>query len=171
MATRFAFPFPRLLRPLVRGLLRLMALTVTVFSLTACAMFSGFSLMSDHECMARVMYFESNRSSEEGMLAVGTVVMNRVEHPDFPNTVCGVIGQRNQFADGVLARPMNEKGPSALAANVAGRVLAGARHPGVRGAKYFHTAGLRFPYNNMHYTLVAGGNAFYIKSRHRPAWL
>ncbi len=28
---------------------------------------------------------------------------------------------------------------------------------------YFHTAGLHFPYKNMHYTMVAGGNAFYVK--------
>ena len=34
--------------------------------------------------MTRVMYFESNRSSAEGMLAVGTVVMNRVESASFP---------------------------------------------------------------------------------------
>ena len=34
--------------------------------------------------MTRVMYFESNRSSAEGMLAVGTVVMNRVEFEQVP---------------------------------------------------------------------------------------
>ena len=28
---------------------------------------------------------------------------------------------------------------------------------------FFHTAGLHFPYRNMHYILVAGGNAFYEK--------
>jgi len=34
---------------------------------------------------------------------------------------------------------------------------------------FFHTAGLRFPYKNMHYVLQAGGNAFYEKRsrRHR----
>ena len=44
--------------------------------LGACA--SRAPMMSAHECMARVMYFESNRTSEEGMVAVGTVGMNRV---------------------------------------------------------------------------------------------
>jgi len=33
----------------------------------------------------------------------------------------------------------------------------------VGNAQFFHTAGLTFPYNNMHYVLVAGGNAFYEK--------
>jgi spore germination cell wall hydrolase CwlJ-like protein len=160
-----------LARPLLRGLFRFAVLALVASGLSACLSFGNFSLLSPQECLARVMYFESNRSSEEGMLAVGTVVMNRVEHPDFPNTICGVIGQPNQFADGVLIRPMNEKGPSALAAWTATRILNGERHPGVRGAKYFHTAGLRFSYGNMHYVLEAGGLEFYIKSRNRPAWL
>jgi spore germination cell wall hydrolase CwlJ-like protein len=42
-------------------------------------------------------------------------------------------------------------------------VLAGERHPMVQNAKFFHTAGLNFPYPNMHYVLKAGGNAFYEK--------
>jgi len=109
------------------------------------------------------MYFESNRSSEEGMYAVGTVVMNRMADPRYPKTVCGVVGQKNQFAPGVMSKPMKEGRPAQLAGKVADSVLAGARHPGVRQAKHFHTAGLRFPYNNMHYVLEAGGNEFYEK--------
>ena len=97
------------------------------------------------------------------MLAVGTVVMNRVHDPKFPSTVCGVVGQRNQFAPGVLYKPMKEGRSHALARQVAERVLAGARHPGVRNAKFFHTQGYSFPYNNMHYVLNAGGNSFYEK--------
>jgi spore germination cell wall hydrolase CwlJ-like protein len=111
----------------------------------------------------RAMYFESNRSSPEGMLAVGTVVMNRVGSRGYPKTVCGVVGQKNQFAQGVLYKPMKEKRSVALVASVADQVLAGARHPGVRSAQHFHTAGMRFPYGNMHYVLEAGGNEFYEK--------
>lgn len=115
------------------------------------------------ECLVRAMYFESNRSSASGMLAVGTVVMNRVESSRFDNTICGVVGAPNQFASGVLTRPMTEPRPVALASSVADRILKGERHPGVRSAKFFHQAGLRFPYGNMRYVLEAGGNAFYIK--------
>ena len=114
--------------------------------------------------MTRVMYFESNRSSADGMLAVGTVVMNRVGDPKFPHTVCGVVGQPNQFAPGVLWLPMHEGRGLNLARQMAGRVLAGARHAEVGTAEYFHTAGYTFPYDNMHYVAVAGGNAFYWKS-------
>lgn len=118
----------------------------------------------ERECLMRAMYFESNRSSSEGMLAVGTVVMNRVESTRFPNSVCGVVGAPRQFASGVLSRPMTEPASEARAASIADRVLSGERHPGVRTAKFFHQAGLRFNYGNMHYVLEAGGNEFYIKS-------
>ena len=42
-------------------------------------------------------------------------------------------------------------------------VLKGERKAKLKNTMYFHTAGLRFPYKNMHYTMVAGGNAFYEK--------
>lgn len=114
----------------------------------------------EQDCMARAMYFESNRSSREGMIAVGSVVMNRVRSGKYPRTVCGVVGQRNQFAPGVLTRRMDGRG-EALAREAARAVLAGERHPGIGNAMFFHQAGLRFGYDNMHYVAVAGGNAFY----------
>ncbi len=120
-------------------------------------------------CLMRAMYFESIRSSRDGLLAVGTVVMNRVESPKFPSSVCRVVGQPKQFAPGVLSRKM--RGNKEELATLADAILAGKRHPGVKRAKFFHTAGLRFPYKNMHYVLVAGGNAFYEKrsrGRRRP---
>lgn len=115
---------------------------------------------SERECLVRAMYFESNRSSEDGLLAVGTVVMNRVNSPKYPDTICGVVGQKNQFARGVLTRPMNPRDVGKAEA-VADRVLQGERHKKVGRAMHFHQAGLRFSYKNMHYVTVAGGNAFY----------
>jgi spore germination cell wall hydrolase CwlJ-like protein len=139
------------------------AILMLVPALAGCAIFSPFARLSPRDCMTRVMYFESNRSSEEGMLAVGTVVMNRLADPKYPKSVCAVVGQKNQFADGVLWKPMKEKSSMARATRVADAVLAGNRHPGAYRAKHFHTAGLRFPYNNMYYVLEAGGNEFYEK--------
>jgi spore germination cell wall hydrolase CwlJ-like protein len=145
---------------------RALALATAIASLSllgGCAVFSPFAMLSPTECMTRVMYFESNRSSAEGMLAVGTVVMNRLNDRKFPNSVCGVVGQSNQFAPGVLWKPMKEGRSKALAHQMASRVLGGERHPGVQNAKFFHTQGYSFPYTNMHYVLNAGGNSFYEK--------
>jgi spore germination cell wall hydrolase CwlJ-like protein len=148
-----------------KALLRMAALVVAASSLGGCSFLGmnfGMAQMSEKECLMRAMYFESNRSSTEGMLAVGTVVMNRKADSRYPKTVCGVVGQKNQFAQGVLTRRMTDSG-AVLASQMADQVMRGARHPGVRNAQHFHTAGLRFPYNNMHYVLEAGGNEFYEK--------
>ena len=120
-------------------------------------------VMSSEECLARAMYFESNRSSPEGMIAVGTVVMNRVESGKYPKSVCGVVGQKNQFAPGVMTKPMG-KGRD-LAMTTARKVLRGQRHRAVEKAMFFHTAGYSYPYSNMHYLTIQGGNAFYEKRK------
>lgn len=148
-----------------KAVLRAAALVVAATSLGGCSFLGlnfGMAQLSEKECLMRAMYFESNRSSSEGMLAVGTVVMNRLGDNRYPKSVCGVVGQKNQFAQGVLTKKMTDSG-AVLAAQVADQVLRGARHPGVQNAQHFHTAGLRFPYNNMHYVLEAGGNEFYEK--------
>lgn len=42
-------------------------------------------------CLAKNAYFEARNQSLLSQIAVSQVVMNRVQHEDFPNTVCGVV--------------------------------------------------------------------------------
>jgi spore germination cell wall hydrolase CwlJ-like protein len=116
----------------------------------------------DKECLERAMFFESNRSSRDGMVAVGTVVMNRLRSGNHGSTICQVVGEPGQFAPGVMTRPMNSRAMPDVE-EAADAVLKGERKAKLKNTMYFHTAGLRFPYKNMHYTMVAGGNAFYEK--------
>ncbi|RWE34860.1 MAG: cell wall hydrolase [Mesorhizobium sp.] len=116
----------------------------------------------DRECLERAMFFESNRSSRDGMIAVGTVVMNRLRSGNHGSTICEVVGEPGQFAPGVMTRPMNSRAMPDVE-EAADAVLKGERKAKLKNTMYFHTAGLRFPYKNMHYTMVAGGNAFYEK--------
>lgn len=116
----------------------------------------------DRECLQRAISFESHRSSREGMIGVGTVVMNRLKSGKHGDTICEVVGAPRQFAPGVLTRPMNSKALPDVA-EAADAVLRGERHPKMKDAMFFHTAGLKFKYDNMHYVAVAGGNAFYEK--------
>ncbi len=118
---------------------------------------------ADRECLARAMYFESNRTDEDGMLAVGTVVMNRLDSPKYPGSICEVVGQKRQFAPGALTKPVREA-DLARVERVADAVLSGQRHEKVGPAMHFHTAGLTFKYTNMHYVALAGGNTFYEKT-------
>jgi spore germination cell wall hydrolase CwlJ-like protein len=137
--------------------------------LSACASGGSYRPMGytnvdprEQACMARAMFFESRRDSVDGMLGVGTVVMNRVASPNYPDTVCEVVGQKNQFAPGVLTRPMDGGGRD-LAFRAAYSVLKGQRLREVGRSMFFHTAGYSFGYDNMHYLAIAGGNAFYEK--------
>ena len=114
------------------------------------------------DCMARAMYFESIQSSRDGLVAVGSVVMNRVESDAYPDSVCGVVAQPGQFAPGVMRRQMNSRSLP-LVEEAAVSVLSRERHPEIAEAKFFHAANYRAGYNNMHYVLVAGGNAFHEK--------
>lgn len=119
------------------------------------------SSRSERECLARAMYFESNRSHEDGMLAVGTIVANRLESGRYGSTICEVVGSRSQFAPGVLSRAMTETRPAERARRVADAVLNGRRHPLAGTAQFFHTANVPFRNDDKTYVLVSGGNAFY----------
>ena len=128
------------------------------------AAFSGGS--RERSCLMRAMYFESNRSSREGQLAVGTVVMHRLSSGNWGRSVCRVVGAHRQFAPGVMSRRM--QGDTTDLAKLADSILRGKRHPRLaRNVMFFHQAGLRFPYRNMRYVLVAGGNTFYYKASRR----
>ena len=45
------------------------------------------------QCMTEVIYWEARNQTIEGKIAVGSVVLNRVRSPDFPDTVCDVVRQ------------------------------------------------------------------------------
>ena len=59
--------------------------------------------------LARLISAEARGESYEGQVAVGAVVMNRIAHPSFPNTLAGVIYQKGAFScldDGQFDEPV-----------------------------------------------------------------
>ncbi len=44
-------------------------------------------------CLTEALYFEARGESVKGIFAVAEVILNRVDSPAFPNTVCGVVNQ------------------------------------------------------------------------------
>lgn len=59
---------------------------------------SVFYADGDRKLLANIIYCEAGNQSFEGQLAVGAVVMNRVKSEVFPDTIVGVIYQKNQFS-------------------------------------------------------------------------
>lgn len=65
---------------------------------------------SDEQLMARAINGEARGEPYEGQVAVGAIILNRVESPDFPNTVAGVIYQPGAFtavSDGQINVPID----------------------------------------------------------------
>ena len=48
---------------------------------------------ADWHCLTEALYFEARGEPVEGQYAVAEVILNRVDHPAYPATVCGVVGQ------------------------------------------------------------------------------
>ena len=66
---------------------------------------------SDYNLLARLISAEARGESYTGQVAVGAVVLNRVEHPSFPHTISGVIYQKGAFScldDGQFNQPVAE---------------------------------------------------------------
>jgi hypothetical protein len=52
------------------------------------------------QCLTQAIYYEARGEAEEGQRAVAQVVLNRVRHPSYPNSVCGVVYQGSQRQTG-----------------------------------------------------------------------
>ena len=73
---------------------------------------SGSNAQSaDLELLARVISAEARGEPYSGQVAVGAVILNRVEHPAFPSTIAGVVYQPGAFTcmvDGQFDEPVAE---------------------------------------------------------------
>jgi spore germination cell wall hydrolase CwlJ-like protein len=100
------------------------------------------------QCLAEAIYYEARSESEDGQRAVAQVVLNRVRHPAWPGTVCGVVyqgplraGGGCQFTftcDGALLR-MPYGADWARARRIAAEALAGYVFAPVGLATNYHT--------------------------------
>ncbi len=59
--------------------------------------FGGYS-SADYELLARIISAEARGEPYSGQVAVGAVVLNRIEHPSFPDTLSGVVYQKGAFS-------------------------------------------------------------------------
>ena len=94
---------------------------------------SGGASSSQVDLLARLISAEARGEPYSGQVAVGAVVLNRVEHPSFPNTISEVIFQPGAFScmlDGQWDEPVADS-----AYQAARDALAGADPSG--GAIYY----------------------------------
>ncbi|MGA0599754.1 cell wall hydrolase [Caulobacter sp. KR2-114] len=122
----------------------------------------------DLDCLTAAVYYETGSDVAAGQAAVAQVVLNRVRHPAFPKSVCGVVFQgaasgRCQFSfvcDGAMRRP---KSPAMWenARKVAARALGGYVMPEAGEAVSFHAAYLGRLWPSMQRVGQIGAHVFY----------
>lgn len=101
----------------------------------------------DWRCLSEALYFEARGETVKGQFAVAEVILNRVDSPRYPDTVCGVIKQGTgqkyacQFTytcDGhaeVIAEPRAFE----RVGKIANIMVKGAERPLTGGATHYHT--------------------------------
>jgi len=149
---------------------------------TALAFGSGDKLISPLgyrtavDCLTAAVYYEAGGESDVGQRAVAQVVLNRVRHPAFPQTVCGVVYQGSELStgcqftfacDGSLTRQPSRSGWE-RARRVAEGALDGRVEPAVGMATHYH-ANWVVPYWAPDFDKIAalGNHVFY---RWRGYW-
>jgi hypothetical protein len=125
--------------------------------------------------MTEAIYYEARGESARGQAAVAQVVMNRVSHPAYPKTVCGVVFQGAgrsgcQFSftcDGSMKR-LRDTEAWERSRSVARRTLAGASGADIGRATHFHTTAVSpFWAPSMLRVAQVGTHVFYKLSPYR----
>lgn len=96
-------------------------------------------------CLARSIYWEAKGGADADMEAVASVVMNRLGHEGFPDTVCAVVKQGSEkhacqfswWCDG-RSDQVEEDAPYAIAKEIARKALNQQLTDRTHGAMYFH---------------------------------
>ncbi len=120
-------------------------------------------------CLGLAMYWEARGEGDRGMLAVGSVVLNRVESQHFPNTVSDMVYEGGEtppcqfswWCDGKNDHPRNRmQWQSAL--NVADELLSNQLHDPTKGALFFHSTSVRSSFHRSRQrTAHIGNHIFY----------
>ena len=123
-------------------------------------------------CLQKNIYFEARGQGKKGMAAVAAVTLNRADDPRFPETICGVVYQRNQFSwanrgdrQPNLRRP-EEANAWKTAGVIAHQALTGTLVHPVMKAQYFHAVHVSPPWSKkFRFVTTIGGHKFYYQPR------
>lgn len=110
---------------------------------------------SELQLMAALIWCEAGNQPYEGMIAVGAVVMNRVNHPSYPNTITGVIYAPGQFTPVMTGKVIKalERGVPDSCTQAAIEAMSGVNNVG--DALHFNTLAIRSS------DLIIGAHAFW----------
>lgn len=145
-------------------------LTLLLVSFLAVSLARAEELPSDTYCLAQNLYHEARGEDAFGVVAVGNVVLNRVENRRFPSTICKVVKQGGHrlhkcqfswFCDGRSDKASNKDSWKQMVW-LAKRLMDGSIADNTDGALFYHTNSIN-PYwtVNMMPKIRLGSHLFY----------
>jgi hypothetical protein len=122
------------------------------------------------KCLTDAIYYEAANEPDAGQRAVAQVILNRMRHPTYPNSVCGVIYQGSERAtgcqfsyscDGSMAR-IPARAAWLRGQRVAAEALAGYVYAPVGMATHYHATYV-YPYwaPSLNFVGTIGAHRFY----------
>ena len=124
------------------------------------------------QCLTEAIYYEARNQSDDGQRAVAQVVLNRVRHPAYPNTVCGVVYQGSERTTGCqfsftctgVMGPIGDPVAWDRARRIANAALRGSVYRPVGLAVNYHTTAIH-PYwaPSLNVQATVGAHIFYTR--------
>lgn len=112
-------------------------------------------------CLAEALYFEARSEPLDGKLLVAEVVINRVKHDDFPDTICEVVYQEGQFSWSDNKPVIKEEQELLDAVTMAGEIYWGYTELPGSEALYFHSGPRQGFFNTRTKVGRYGAHTFY----------
>ena len=120
-----------------------------------------------HHCLAKAIYWEARGEGEVGMLAVSSVILNRVKDERFPDTVCEVVYEGGEappcqfswWCDGKSDYP-TDRAQWGEILELAYTYLATRPKDTTEGALFYHATSIQAPWRR-ELTAQIGNHIFY----------
>ena len=129
------------------------------------------------QCLAQAVYFESRGEPLSGQIAVAEVVLNRVDNPAYPRSICGVTkqgagsGRGCQFSYACDGRPdvMTSSVSKARSEKIARMLIDGRPRSVTSGATHFHATYVRPDWSRKFARTASIGNHVFYRQPTRVA--
>lgn len=121
------------------------------------------AIFKQAQCLATNLYFEARGEPFTGIVGVAQTTINRTKHKNFPNTVCEVVHQKNQFSWTTTKQKISNRKLYDKMYNISVAVMTGNIHnPKFTNTIYFHNTAVTPDWSSrMKRVTQVGNHIFY----------
>ncbi len=158
-------------------MIRILFLLVLLLSSSSAWSSENNSSQKQLDCLAKGIYYEASGESIEGKIAVGVIILNRVESPKYPKSICGVVHEKHIVKGEMVCqfswfcnppKPIKYKEKWEESLDVARNILTYRQsYDRLHGVLFFHEKHIFIPksWNGNHRVVAVIGNHIFYKRR------